>query len=165
MKCKRFLKLRLILTLCTYQRGGTSSAPRTPLCIRRLRIQDLYVWWWTTKHQQTPGTISRRPKPMNPMPMMVAEDLMPIPMVIATGRAPIRANPPPRPRTTAGPRSEGGSLGMLLGHLENHQRELHKIMWNGQNYERVETRHLLIAPGVASLEFSHRTPSAEDVGN
>ena len=57
-------------------------------------------------HQQRPGRMINNPKPMNPTPMIVADDRTPRDIVMATGTMPTRAMLPPMPTITNGPRNE-----------------------------------------------------------
>lgn len=57
-------------------------------------------------HQQRPGRTISRPNPMNPTPMIVADDFTPRDIVMATGTMPTRATLPPIPTITKGPRNE-----------------------------------------------------------
>ena len=59
---------------------------------------------FTTKHQQIPGSINMIPKPMKPTPMIVADDLIPKPKVMARGTTPTKAKLTPAPMMAAGPR-------------------------------------------------------------
>ena len=72
---------------------------------------------FTTKHQQIPGSINMIPKPMKPTPMIVADDLIPKPKVMARGTTPTKAKLTPAPMMAAGPRQADGSLHDFLGIL------------------------------------------------
>lgn len=74
----------------------------SPGCLSRLHQVERECL--TMMHQQIPGSRNMNPKPMNPIPMTVADDLMPRPSVMASGTKPTRANVSPVQMSAAGAR-------------------------------------------------------------
>jgi len=100
-----------------------SSSVVLPRRNRRLHVLKLCVR--TIRHQNTPGSISRKPNPTKPMPIIVADDRLPSEKVTATGTAPTAAKPTPTAKMTSGPRYAGEMSGILMGTDMGGRRSLH----------------------------------------